>query len=162
MRSFLSLRIQIETVNSFFHRRPRSQVWRTSSLLETYCLWWMTLASPWNRGTLSPPTPQLLQRVGEQSHQVAVELQRNCWEVTLGEGHLAVNLHWKVTLWVSMWLPPDLIFFSPKGSKPEEKRSWSGLLACSFFRINWESVQRQISKGNFSLWYWRYMGGLLK
>ncbi|XP_069429086.1 transforming acidic coiled-coil-containing protein 1 isoform X31 [Ovis canadensis] len=35
---------------------------------------------------------------------------------------------------------------SPKGSKPQEKRSWSGLLACSFFRINWESVQRQISK----------------
>ena len=36
-------------------------------------------------------------------------------------------------------------FFSPKGSKPE-KRHWSGLLACSFFRINWESVQRQINK----------------
>ena len=32
-----------------------------------------------------------------------------------------------------------------KGSKPE-KRHWSGLLACSFFRINWESVQRQINK----------------
>lgn len=64
----------------------------------------------------------LAQSVREQSHtEWLVELYRNFWELALGRKRLAGNLHWKPTLLGSMWLSPDLIFFSPKGSKASGK-----------------------------------------
>lgn len=70
------------------------------------------------------------------------------------------NLHWKLTLWLSMWLPPDLILSQSQGFQGQRKVLV--LIAGMFtLQVHWDQMQRQTIKGNSFLWHWIYLGWIL-